>query len=400
MSTQTNELRGLMTPMLVLLFAIVLIILAALILRHPTTAGADLVMLSPGGGVAHNPASSLPPNSPTTSSPPSMAAAEDRLVKNMAYFDSRFERYTAELHLEEEKALSRSDLVSTRYQLKSLQEDVASLQTLSSEWETLHQDLQTGLSGRQIAGSIRLLDDYLQLTALSLLSERDVAELSEQLRPLSDFVAMLEDQDKVAYEPSERFQSRLTTMVHNVEKAITDFNEGILELKRLQREAQTLAPLDETLQEAVYRRRREQSESPEKKSPPTDSADSQTLKVTPSQKASSQPKQSTPTEDKTTKPVLTVTTTTVNKLPQPRAPALNSTVAAGWPSQPSRRIQPDSNGNYLPENRQKPATVAVNKSPTPQTRLQTFVCSKCGRTWTFQTMWNRSSRCSSNCRCR
>ncbi|MCA9065394.1 MAG: hypothetical protein KDA96_20135 [Planctomycetaceae bacterium] len=399
MTTQTNELRSLMTPILVLLFAIVLVVIAAAMLRHPESARADLVMVSSRSSVSDHPtaaSSVIPtPSSPTTTA---LAAAEDQLVKNMSYFDSRFERYTAELHLEEEKALSRSDLVTTRYQLKSLQEDLASLQTLSREWETLHQDLQINVAGSQIAGSKPLLDDYLKLTAGSLLSERDVAELTDRLRPLSDFVAMLEDQDKVAYEPSERFQSRLTTMVHNVEKATTDFSEGLMELKRLQREAQTLAPLEETLQEAAYRRRREQAAATIKTLPiESTRSRSDTVKPPPAPIVPVQPSGTEP--NRTSEPSRMATPQTVNKSPPVSVQTRPSVTATRLPSKSSGGIQPNSNGDFLPANWRNPAATNVRTSST-STSVQKFVCPKCGRTWTVETQWNPSWRMPSNCRCR
>ncbi len=407
MTTNTNELRSLMTPMFVLFCSVALVFLAAMILRDPSRAGGDLVMVSPGSDTAFHP-TPLPPQNSTPSTPPSsaLAAAEDQLVKNMAYFDSRFERYTAELHLEEEKALSRSDLVGTRYQIKSLQEDVATLLTRSHEWETMNTDLQTNVIGSQIAGSSSLLDDYVTLLDRSLLSARDVTELSERLQPLSDFVAMLEDQDKVAYEPSERFQSRLTTMVHNVAKSMDEFEGAILELNRLQREAQTLAPLEETLREAVYRRRRELSAATTLKKSATESSRFRDDTVEPPEEAVDEPEPSAPDNKKTSGPVMTAETTSVS---QPRLFPESTPLNAArtdeartplWSANSHGQIQPDANGNYLPARlRKSPANGASGTSP-PSSTVQRFVCSKCGRVWTFRTAWTTTRRCSSNCRCR
>lgn len=392
MTTAPNDFRSLMTPVFVLFGSVALVVLAAMMLQDPSRAGGDMAMSSPASDGPFNLKSQF------TSAPASsmnLAEAEDQLVKNMAYFDSRFERYTAELHLEEEKALSRSDLVATSYQVRSLQEDISKLQTLSCEWDTMHTELHTSLKGSQLAGSRELLDEYIALSDRSLLSIHDVTELSERLQPLSDFVAMLEAQDKVAYEPGERFQSRLTSMVRNVEKAIEEFQDAVLELKRLHREAQPLAPVSETLEEAVYRRRRQLSAA----------VDSD---VSPQIKVPDRPQQ--PESDNRTSPRLLLTTEETARDGVNLVSSSSSSLAPNPPSASdfSSRGQSNMDGSYLPSSVHVSSRQYSVEPPRTAATVQSFVCSRCGRIWTTKCgrVWSCQStrskvqRCSSNCRCR
>ncbi|APZ96372.1 hypothetical protein [Fuerstiella marisgermanici] len=184
--------------------------------------------------------------------------AEDRLVRNMEFFDSRFERFTADLRVAEDKALSRSDLVGTRYELRALQDQLVTLRDLTREWDDINSELLSDRTGQQIAAGRDLLEQYVLLADQPRLSQRDVEELTERLEPLSQFIAMLEDQDKVPYEPGERFQTRLVSMNGHISEAVREYEDSLAELRRMMRESRSQEPGEEILRDAMSRWRLEQ----------------------------------------------------------------------------------------------------------------------------------------------
>lgn len=267
MTTTISEFRSLITPVFVLFSGVALVFLAAMILRDPSHFGSS-VMVPPSfmseseetenrSDVANTPV-------PITSASTQLVSTEDHLVKNMEFFDSRFERFTADLMVAEEKALSRSDLVGTRFELQSLLDQLERLRSLATTWGDHNAVLLTDSTGQQIAAEPDLMNDYMQLADRKRLSLRDVEELTERLEPLSGFIAMIEDQDKVPYEPGERFQSRLLFMTGNIAEAVREYEDSLAELRRLMRGSRSVDASDEILQDAIYRWRREQKTNAKK----------------------------------------------------------------------------------------------------------------------------------------
>ena len=283
MNSNNSSLRTLLTPIFVLFCSLALILIAAMFLKDPAAAA------SGGSYVSINPIGLSEPASHDShqAARENMAIAESQAVANLEFFNSRFERYTKELTLEEEKALGRSDLVTTRYQMDALRDNLTTLQELTVAWAAETEQITTKDVGLQIAADRELLQNFDELDGEARMSARDVKQTQEQLQPLADFVAMLEQQDKVPYEPSERFHQRLAALSLKVTVAVFELRESLAQLRHIHRSAVNLPMGEEPLMDAVYRLRRERrlnvgtdSGNESKDSDSSSSSDSHQLVVT------------------------------------------------------------------------------------------------------------------------
>lgn len=253
MTSNLSSLRALLTPIFVLFSSLALIVIGAMFIRDPAAAarGSSFVSITPIG--LNEPAG----HDSSQAAKDNMAIAESQAVANLEFFNSRFERYTKELTLEEEKALGRSDLVTTRYRMDALRDNLTTLQELTVDWAAETEQITTEDVGLKIAADRELLQVFDELDGETRMSARDVKQTQEQLKPLADFVAMLEQQDKVPYEPSERFHQRLTSLSLKVTVAVFEMRESLAQLRHLHRSAANLPVGEEPLMDAVYRLRRE-----------------------------------------------------------------------------------------------------------------------------------------------